>query len=170
MSVIKSKRGLSRLEFYHNARKMRKELTILTLRDFGIHSRGKAFKEQTGSQQPEGYYDELLEEFSKNIRTLLRNLMLNITAGNTIYPLSDDELVLRRRYQSGAIINCEQLLQEILYCEDVLPVKVSKFVPYIEQIEFEIKLLKGWRKANSKIGEQIAAKQQKKGREKEQQE
>jgi hypothetical protein len=27
----------------------------------------------------------------------------------------------------------------------------SKFMPYIEQIEFEIKLLKGWRKANKKI-------------------
>jgi hypothetical protein len=40
----------------------------------------------------------------------------------------------------------------------------------IEKIEFEIKLLKGWRKANSKIGEQIANKQQKKGREEEQQE
>ncbi|GHT54124.1 hypothetical protein FACS1894106_5340 [Spirochaetia bacterium] len=29
MSVLKSKRGLSKLEFYHNARKMRKELTLL---------------------------------------------------------------------------------------------------------------------------------------------
>jgi hypothetical protein len=44
MSVLKNKRGLSRLEFYHNARRMRKEITMLTLRDFGIHSRGAAFK------------------------------------------------------------------------------------------------------------------------------
>ncbi|GHT83748.1 hypothetical protein FACS1894137_05730 [Spirochaetia bacterium] len=64
MSVLKSKRGLSKLEFYHNARKMRKELTLLTLRDFGIHSRGAKFKEETGSQQPEGFYDELIAEFS----------------------------------------------------------------------------------------------------------
>lgn len=142
---------------------MRKELTLLTLRDFGIHSRGKTFKQQTGSEQPEGFYDELLEEFSKSIRHLLRNLMLNITAGNTIYPVNNDEVIIRRRYQTGAIVNCEQLLQEMLYIEDVLPIKASVFFPYIERIEFEIKLLKGWRKANNKIENKIAEKQEKKG-------
>jgi hypothetical protein len=151
MSVLKNKRGLSKLEFYHNGRRVRREITMLVLRDFGIHSRGNKFKEDTGSQQPEGYYDELIEEFSKNIRQLLRNMMMNITAGNTIYPVNEIEMQERRRYQTAAIINCEQLLQEFLYCEDVMPVKVSQFMPYIEQIEFEIKLLKGWRKANKKI-------------------
>jgi len=134
---------------------MRKELTALVLRDFGIHSRGKKFKEDTGSQQPEGYYDELIDEFSRSIRTLLRNMMLNITAGNTIYPITPEELATRRMYQNGAITNCEQLMQEILYCEDVMPVKASVFIPYIDKIEFEIKLLKGWRKSNSKINERI---------------
>ena len=162
MSVLKNRRGLSKLEFYHNARKMRREITMLTLRDFGIHSRGKKFKEDTGSQQPEGFYDELVVEFSKNIRLLLRNMMWNITAGNTIYPVNEAELRERRIYQDRAIIACEQLHQEILYCEDVIPVKASVFMPYIEQIEFEIKLLKGWRKANSKIEELVAARRQKK--------
>jgi hypothetical protein len=143
MSVLKNKRGLSKLEFYHNARRMRKEITMLTLRDFGIHSRGAAFKAATGSQQPEGFYDELIAEFSRNIRNLLRDMLRNITEGNTIYTVYVDEIQERRRYQTTAIINCEQLLQELLYCEDVMP--------YIEQIEFEIKLLKGWRKANNKI-------------------
>jgi hypothetical protein len=164
--VLKKKRGLSKLEFYHNARKMRKELTMLVLRDFGIHSRGAKFKADTGSQQPEGFYDELLEDFSRNIRHLLRNLLMNITAANTIYPVNELEMQTRRQYQTAAIVNCEQLLQEILYCEDVLPVKVSKFVPYIEQIEFEISLLKGWRKANNKIEDLIAKrKQEQAGRE-----
>jgi hypothetical protein len=36
-----------------------------------------------------------------------------------------------------------------------LPVKISKFVPYIERIELEISLLKGWRKANTKIEDLI---------------
>jgi hypothetical protein len=166
MSVLKNKRGLSKLEFYHNARRMRREITMLVLRDFGIHSRGKKFKEDTGSQQPEGYYDELLEEFSRNVRQLLRSMIWNITAGNTIYPVNEAEVRERRHYQTAAIVNCEQLMQELLYCEDVMPVKVSKFMPYIEQIEFEIKLLKGWRKANNKIEELIAERMQKKeGRE-----
>jgi hypothetical protein len=168
MSVLKNRRGLSKLEFYHNARRMRKELTLLVLRDFGIHSRGKQFKEDTGSQQPEGFYDELIAEFSRNIRQLLRNMMWNITAGNTIYPVNNDELLTRRSYQTTAIINCEQLLQEILYCGDVLQIKVKIFMPYIEQIEYEIKLLKGWRKANTKIEELITSRKQKReGREQE---
>jgi hypothetical protein len=166
MSVLKNRRGLSKLEFYHNARRMRREITMLVLRDFGIHSRGQKFKADTGSQQPEGFYDELIAEFSKNIRLLLRNMMWNITAANTIYPVNDTELQERRIYQDRAIIACEQLLQEMLYCEDVIPVKASKFMSYIEQIEFEIKLLKGWRKANNKIEELITERKNKKeGRE-----
>ena len=163
MSVIKNKRGLSKLEFYHNARKMRKELTQLTLRDFGIQSRGNKFKQDTGSQQPEGYYDELLEEFSKGIRYLLRRMIQNITAANTIYPVNFNEVIQRRNYQTEAIINCEQLLQELLYCEDVMPVKASVFIPYIERVEFEIKLLKGWRKSNNKLEQKIYDKQNKIG-------
>jgi hypothetical protein len=162
MSVLKNRRGLSRLEFYHNARKMRREITMLVLRDFGVHSRGAKFKADTGSQQPEGFYDELIAEFSKNVRLLLRNMMWNITAGNTIYPVNEAELQDRRTYQDRAIIACEQLHQEILYCEDVIPVKASTFMPYIEQVEFEIKLLKGWRKANNKIETLIADRKQKK--------
>jgi hypothetical protein len=141
---------------------MRKEITALTLRDFGIHARGAGFKGDTAQQPPEGYYDELLKEFSENIRMILRNLMLNITAANTVFPQNDGELQMRRNWQTGAIINCEQLLQEMLYCEDVLPVKASKFMPYIEQIEYEIKLLKGWRRANGRITEALAGKERKK--------
>jgi hypothetical protein len=89
------------------------------------------------------------------MRVIMRNMMLNITAGNTIFPASEDELTLRRRYQTGAIINCEQLLQEAQYAMDVLPVKASMFALFISQIEYEIALLKGWRKANNKIGGHI---------------
>ena len=160
--VHKNKRGLSRLEFYHNARRLRKELTALVLRDFGIHSRGAKFKADTGSQQPEGYYDEIIKRFSNKMLDLLENLLMNITAGNTIYPTTHNELETRRMYQNGAIVNCEQLLQQILYCEDVMPVKASIFIPYIEKIEFEEKLLKGWRKSNSKMAERIEEAKKKK--------
>ena len=41
MSVIKNKRSLSELEFFHNAIKLRREMTSLLLRDFGIKARNK---------------------------------------------------------------------------------------------------------------------------------
>ncbi|GHT54121.1 hypothetical protein FACS1894106_5330 [Spirochaetia bacterium] len=88
--------------------------------------------------------------------------MLNITAANTIFPTNETEIQERRSHQNSAIVACEQLLQELLYCEDVIPVKASKFMPYIEMIEFEIRLLKGWRKSNTKIKELINSRKEKK--------
>jgi hypothetical protein len=157
MSVLKSKRGLSKLEFYHNARKLRKELTDFMRRDFGVHSRKNAQK--IDPSLPEDYYAEDIGEFAKNIKLLLRNLIWNITGGNSVYPVTIADLEQRRHYQNAAIINCEQLHQELLFCEDTIPVKVSQFVPYVEKIEFEVKLLKGWRKSNNKFEEAIKKKE-----------
>jgi len=150
MSVLKNRRGLSKLEFYHTARKLRREVTSLLLRDFGVRDKVRKVKTESGEEVSviEGYPDWLLENFRDSIMRLLRNLMLNITAGNSIYPINEAELLLRRQYQTAAIVNCEQLLQEMLYCEDVLPV-------HVEEIEFEIKLLKGWRKSNSKLADKL---------------
>ncbi|GAB6392491.1 MAG: hypothetical protein MdMp014T_1864 [Treponematales bacterium] len=157
MSVLKNRRGLSKLEFYHTARKLRREVTSLLLRDFGVRDKVRKVKTESGEEVSviEGYPDWLLENFRDSIMRLLRNLMLNITAGNSIYPINEAELLARRQYQTAAIVNCEQLLQEMLYCEDVLPVHVEKFLPYVEEIEFEIKLLKGWRKSNSKLADKL---------------
>ena len=153
MSVLKNKRGLSKLEFYHNARKLRRDITNLLLRDFGVRDKVRKIKSENGETVSviEGYPDWLIENFRDSIMRILRGLMMNITAGNTIYPANESELQLRRYYQTQAIVNCEQLLQEMHYCEDVLPIHVSKFLPYVDAIEFEIKLLRGWRKSNNKV-------------------
>jgi hypothetical protein len=157
MSVLKNKRGLSKLEFYHNARKLRQNITNLLLRDFGVKDKVRKIKTESGEEATiiEGYPDWLIEKFRDSIIQILRNLMMNITAGNTVYPTNESELQLRRQYQTAAIVNCEQLLQEMHYCEDVLPIHVSKFLPYVEAIEFEVKLLKGWRKSSNKLNEKI---------------
>jgi hypothetical protein len=157
VSVLKNKRGLSKLEFYHTARKLREDITNLLLRDFGVRDKVRFDRtpENVEVKIIEGYPEWLIVNFRQNIMQILRDMMMNITAGNTIYPTNQDELNLRRRYQTGAIINCEQLLQEFQYCADVLPIKLEKFLPYVDRIEFEIKLLKGWRKSNSGIEKKI---------------
>jgi hypothetical protein len=136
---------------------MRQEITGLLRRDFGIHSRGNA--KRIDPNLPDDYYDEDMRELSKSIKELLRNLILNITGGNTIYPVTLEDVKLRRYYQNQAIVNCEQLHQEFLFCEDTLPVKASAFASYIEKIEFEIKLLKGWRKSTNKFESDIKQKE-----------
>jgi hypothetical protein len=100
-----------------------------------------------------------MRDLSRSIKELLRNLIMNITGGNTIYPANLEDVKLRRYYQNQAIINCEQLHQEFLFCEDTLPVKASKFAPYVEKIEFEIKLLKGWRKSTNRLESDIKQKE-----------
>ena len=147
MSVIKSKRGLSKMEFYHNARKLRKDMTEFIRREFGVHSRTNRIDQTL----PANWYSEDIKTIADNLRILLRNLLWNITAANTIYAKNESELQTRRHYQTEAIINCQQLIQELQFAEDSLPINAEKLLPYIEAIGFEITLLKGWRKSDNKI-------------------
>ena len=203
VSVLKNKRGLSKLEFYNNARALRKELTGYLLRNFGVkpksHKILAAKPELSPDASPEdgeeavlGEFPEwALHEFRRNIMQILRNLMLNITAGNSIYPstmedsrkagvpqLPDeyirrvqyDELADRRRYQTAAIANCQQLIQELQYFGDVFSLQyntfridVRKVLPFIEQTEFEIRLLKGWRKSTNDMAKKLSQGRNKKG-------
>ena len=90
MSVLKNKRGLSKLEFYHTARKLREDITKMLLRDFGVRDKIRKIRTPENMEVTviEGYPDWLITSFRQNMANLLRNLMMNITAGNTIYPAS----------------------------------------------------------------------------------
>lgn len=172
MSVPKSKRGLSDLEFYKNAMLLRLKITNLLLRDFGVKDKIRNLMAAQGMKERgiekedykildsifrkydigrpfiERYPKWMLDHFRVNILELLKNLIWNITAANTIYPIHETEVYERRRYQTRAIVNCEQLLQEMQYIIYVVPSDINKLMPYVEMILFEIKLLKGWRKGN----------------------
>jgi len=157
MSVLKNKRSLSKLEFYHNARTMREDITKMLLRDFGVRDKIRKFKteDQVEVTVIEQYPEWLITFFRQSIIGSLRSLMMNITAANTIYPVTLEELAERRKYQTAAIINCEQLFCDLTHCADVLPVELGKFMPYVDKISFEIKLLKGWRKSSNELAKKI---------------
>jgi hypothetical protein len=126
-------------------------MTNLLLRDFGVRDKVRKMKmpDNTEITVIEEYPEWLITAFRENIMNILRDLMMSITAANTIYPVNIEEARQRRYYQNRAIINCEQLLQEMQYCADILPVKLAGFLPYADKIETEIKLLKGWRKSGN---------------------
>ena len=191
MSVLKNKRGLSKLEFYNNARQLREDITVNFLEDFGIkieiEKDGKKLLVDIEQAQKEGvtakFPEFLLAEFRRNIMQILRNLMLNITAANSIFPSSMedpktpnapklpaeyikrvqyDELADRRRYQTAAIANSQQLVQELQYFKDVFSKKykpffidMGKILPYMDKIQLEIRLLKGWRKSTNDLAKKI---------------
>ena len=60
MSVPKGKQGLSGMEFYHNARKLRKEMKEFLRRDFGVHSRKNAHN--IDPSLPDDWYDGWCEK------------------------------------------------------------------------------------------------------------
>ena len=177
MSVPVSKRKLSDLEFYHNAFNLRLSITNLLLRDFAIKDkirnlhvlqgmRGmtdedtKILEEianKYGFSQPvlERYPHWLIDHFREIILSLLSDMMHNIIGANSIYVVSESDFHERRRLQTGAIITCENLLQEMQYIIHVIPCNIEKFMPYVEMIDREVALLKGWRKSDNKILRQI---------------
>lgn len=180
MSVLKNKRSLSSLEFYHNAVILRKEITSLLLRDFGIKSKirnvkfftksmsnsdEKIFKELCEKYNFDGaiaeYPEWLISDFREGIMDILRDLIKNITAANSVYPVHESEYYERRKFQNAAIINCEQLLQEFQYIIEVLPVDANKYLKYVDLIDKQVALLKGWRKSDNRILKRIRENQNK---------
>ena len=177
MSVPVSRRTLSDLEFYNVAFQLRLNITNLLLRDFAIKDKIRNLSvlqgmrgmtdedtktlaeiaEKYGYDKPviERYPHWLIDHFRETILGLLRDMMQNITGANTIYAISEREYQERRMLQTHAIINCEQLLQEMQYVAHVIPCDIEKFIPYVEMIEREIALLKGWRKSDNRILTQI---------------
>lgn len=180
MSVLKNKRGLSDLEFYRNGIMLRKNLTELLLRDFGIKNKIRkpvAYTKNMTQEDAEtfqGLIDKyectnIIEEYPswlvdymrKNILNICHSMIMNITQANTIYPTNETEYYDRRNYQNHAIGNCEQLLQEMQYIISVIPVDANKYMPYVNMITREIQLLKGWRKSDNHILRKIKEKQNK---------
>ena len=181
MSVLKNNRGTSELEFYHTAIKLRKEITQNLLRDFGVKNRD-AVRSKNVQEYPKmelffNKYTRMQEEirtrdvvseypywlvfrFRDEMMDLLKQLIDNITDANSIYPINLHELEVRRDYQTAAIGACEKMLQELQYIIEVLPADANKLLRYVDMIDKEVALLKGWRKANGKIAKRLDKQQE----------
>lgn len=172
MSVPKSKRGQSSMEFYHNALTLRHEITTLLLRDFGLKKKVRSIEILTKMYEIEDvdkqtllnilnkykmdssiideYPNWLIAEFRQSILYILREMSLNIKMANSIYIQTKEEYTMRREYWDKAIGNCQQLLAEMQFVIDILPVNAEKLMRYVGMIDKEINLLKGVRKSDNK--------------------
>lgn len=169
MSVLARERKLSKLEFYMNARRLYKKLLFLMIRDFGVKPRARqpTFYTRGWDAADKELFEMIaakyglthivddypfwtIELFREKLIRLLDEMMENITAAYTIWATTKAEADLRRVSQDKAIAACESLKQTFELIIDVLPVKVDKLLPYIDAINREIALLKGWRKVDNK--------------------
>jgi hypothetical protein len=101
------------------------------------------------------YPEWLIDDARKRILQEVRFLVRNIIQANSIYPTNESEFNDRRRYQTAAIGNCEQLIQELQFIADVIDVDLNKFMPYVDLIDREVALLKAWRKSDRRLLGQI---------------
>ncbi|WP_295355466.1 hypothetical protein [uncultured Succinivibrio sp.] len=169
MSVLKRFRTQAKLEFFTNAQKLRRDFFMLMARDFGIKKGVRTVEFITKDMQPEDqqmflaivnkygftrfdteYPQWIIEKFRDSLWQLTRELLLNLTAANSIYAFDFREAQERRLFQDKAIGNCEQILKELEFIIDVFPVATKKYTPYIQLVEKEISLIKGWRKSDNK--------------------
>ena len=191
MSVLKRNRGVSEMEFYNNAITLRKEIEKWLLRDFAIKSKDldrlkndirtqAAIARRNPTPENIEQYTKLVNIFTNKAEEKLTNypewmiahlrekvleimssFMDNIISANSIYPINEHELEVRRDYQNAAIRDCERFIQELQHIMTIIPADVNKLLPYVEKTDYEITLLKGWRKANSKILKRIKGQEQK---------
>jgi len=186
MSVPVGKRRISEMEFFSNAIRMRKDITMMLLRNFGCKERARDLKLphglkimnsvdrealldildrwNAGGEVLVQYPQWLLSHFRDSLLQLLRDLMMQITAANSIYPTMLIEAEERRLLQNKAICTCECLLQELNHIASVLPVDANNILRFVEMADREVALLKGWRKSDNKFfrrfRQQIAGKEE----------
>jgi hypothetical protein len=156
MAVLKSKRKQSRLEVFHHAYKLRREMTDLLMRDFGYKepSFDKTMREEKKTKIL-NLHKWFIEDERVYIITIIREMMKNITLANSIYPTTLSECDQRRSYQNLAIGLANDIKQELQYVIDVLPVNVEKYIYYSDELDNQITLLKEWRKSDNKIRKRI---------------
>ena len=174
MSVPKNKRDLSELEFYHQALVIRKEITQLLLRDFGIKDKVRDITLSFNQMEKEDAeiffdiakkynYNKVIEEYPEwlinhcrnNLLVLCHNLIMNIASAYSINPVNLYECEQKRMIQNYAIGNCDQILQEMTFIIDTFPIDANKYMRYVEMVLREIELLKSWRRKGNKVYSKI---------------
>lgn len=178
MSVPVRLRSQSKYEFYMGAVRLRKEITKLLLRDLGVKKLIRNIKIKTDGMEPQdadlllgvmekyeltsfpGEYPMwLIDNLRRSIWDILRDMHINITRAYSIWATNDAEAKERRLCQDRAIADCESLLQEMQLAIEVLPVDAEKYMRYVDMIEREEALLKGWRKADNKKNKNLSKSQ-----------
>lgn len=142
MSVPVSRRRTSSLEYYNTALQLRSAITDWLLRDFGIKSKVRRTdllcRQVKMDAEDKKDFITIIEKYDlgsclidsfpswwiNNRRLCIDNicsaLMQNIRAAQNICPTTKTEFIDRRLFQSHAIGNIHQLLEELQYTINVL--------------------------------------------------
>lgn len=146
--IPKSERDPTRVTHYDKAVKFRKTIIEYLEQDFGTD---KAYL----SDGTVNHRYWLIKKIRENIYDLTHDMLVCITAANSIHIYHIYEYNERRRYFTQAISDCESILQELNLVIDYLKIKPSKYEEVTEQVKELIKSIKSKRQGDNPIRTQI---------------
>lgn len=153
MSVLVSKRKESKFEVLIYSVELHNMLIDLMQKSFGVKDLDNFVRKRYayGKDEKEDFYKYryLIHNFKMRIDQTASLLTNNIRAANSIYPTSITEYEQRRGFQNNAIINCEQLLNELQRVVEIFEVDINIYSRYVKAIDREIGLIKKWRQKDN---------------------
>lgn len=172
MSVPSWKRKESKVEFLHTFQKLRKETTLILLRDFGIKNKVysvnllekmfnvtdeddvKALEEllikyDMNSAVLDRYPSWIIDKFRNECLDILCKIGIELELANNIFISSMAEYDERRIHWDLAIGYCHALKDKFHEILSVFQVKVGAYMVVAELLEKEIQLIKGIRKSDT---------------------
>ena len=124
-SVLYRYRNFSNFEYFNTALRIRKEVTQLV----------------TSAAMPKSYRFV----FAVPMAQTARSIVYNLVTANAFYPNTEQNAAKRRHYMTLAGADCEQLLQDLQCCADLGVAKLSRCANIANDVDTEIKLIKGAR-------------------------
>jgi N-acetylglucosamine kinase-like BadF-type ATPase len=171
-SVPKSKRSPTKFEAEHHFYILRDSITELMLMDFGFSeekylAKIEKFKEQHKSaanldtivarykKKCDSFNRWYINEECKAISDMLRKVSIEFSMANSIYPSQSaakvSEYCQRRCHLNESIAMCYAIKQEIQHVIRTLPVDLNRYKRYDNEINKQILLYKGVRKADNRF-------------------
>ncbi len=155
MSVLLSDRTESKFEAITYSVELHNMLIELMQRSFGVKDLDYFVRMRYayGKEDTEDFskYRYLMQHSKDRIDQLASMLTGNVRAANSIYPTTLHEYEQRRDYQNTAIVNCEQLINELQRVVEIFDVDINLYSRYVKAIDREIGLIKKWRQRDNKI-------------------
>lgn len=174
MAVAEPFRGESKAEFLKNFHRLRKEINMLMMRDFGIKPRkynvdlikeiyelneedaallsNMSEKYGMNTFYTEKYPKERIYEWKKELCYIMNQLGICIEQGNSrnvkyaLYPTA--EYLKRTEYFEDAIGYCQALKDKFHEILDILDVKTGQYITVSKLLKREISLLKGVKRSD----------------------
>lgn len=172
MSEPSGLRDLSKMEFYKNAKRIRKNIDLWLIREFGIKKNSRSIKQVAkniseedqsvineicakyavnpnksyNSEYPEWY----MEDEKKLIKSYCNKLIYYIVQANKLHPYFDFEWQQRRMNQNNAIGVVQNLYVEIDHIKEMFDVSLKFTTDLMDALDREEDLIKGWRQSDNK--------------------